>query len=214
MEISSGREFPLARLIISFIIATFLFTIIFLFVNSVLYLNYQGASENNDAINVSLYEGNLNCTFEYFYNTSTLLYHSGVKIALLEDRFGKNDPAVLELKKEYTSLQFQHLALVRGFNEKCGKNLQIILFFYSNDDKTVKESEKVGYILDTLKLRYPDKLMIYAFDANLDQSDIQNEILKYNLKSFPTVILNNVTLPRIENIKQIEEKINNITFPD
>mgnify|MGYP001559254406 FL=1 len=207
MEISSGREFPIARLILSFVIATVLFIIIFLFVNSVSYLNYQSAKANNEIINISLYVGNINCTFEYFYNISALIYNSGVQIGLLEERLGKNDPAVLELKKSYTALQFKHLFLVKEFNEKCNKNLQIILFFYSNDDEIVKESEKVGYILDTLKSKYPNKLMIYSFDVNLDQSEIQNEILKYKLKTFPAVILNNMTLPKIKNIKQIEESI-------
>lgn len=195
--------------LLSFLIATILFIIIFSVAYSVSYSNYKSISENNNIINNSINRLNIylaqeGCDYNLLRNSSELLDLVGSRLNLLETRFGKNDLRVLDQKKLYSQLQFEHFQIVENFNAKCDTNFTTIIFLYSNNAPADKSSENVGEILSTLKNKYPGKLMIYSFDYNLNADTINRIKINYNITSAPVIVVNNDHPIIINNIDQIE----------
>ncbi len=129
----------------------------------------------------------------------------GRTLTYLEDKFGKDNERIIELKKEYSLISIRQFLLVKKFSKECNKNLTIILFFYSNiNNKT--ESEMQGFILDSLYLKYPKNVVIYALDYDLDCKAIDTLENVYNITQVPSLVINDKTylgfVPKneIENI--------------
>ena len=128
----------------------------------------------------------------------------GRTLTYLEDKFGKDNERIIELKKEYSLISIRQFLLAKKYSERC-KNLTIILFFYSNvNNKT--ESEMQGFILDSIYLKYPEKVVIYALDYDLDCKAIDTLENVYNITQVPSLVINDKTylgfVPKneIENI--------------
>ena len=90
--------------LLAFLIASFLFTLIFLFTYSVSYINYSDISDQNNYISDSILRlqsaiKNNQCATDLLLNASVRLDIVGSRISLLESRFGKTDERVLEQKK-------------------------------------------------------------------------------------------------------------------
>ena len=130
----------------------------------------------------------------------------GRNLAILEKKLGKKDPIVLELKKEYSLLSIRQWLLVKKFKEECNKNLIIILFFYSNE-RNASLSEAQGYVLDFLYQKYPEKIVIYAFDVDLDLKiiDLLEEI--FEIKQVPSLVINGKTYYGLKTRSEIEKII-------
>ncbi len=127
----------------------------------------------------------------------------GKTLDILEDRFGKTDERVLEQKKKYAFLEVQHFLNIKKYNEECDENLTTVLFLYSNKGENENVAERVGYVLNNLKSKYPEKVMVYSFDYDLTLTMI--DILKavYNITSPNTLLIDEQI--KIEEIKSIEE---------
>lgn len=121
----------------------------------------------------------------------------------LEARLGKDNPDVISLKKDYTLLSLKQWLLVKRIKEECGKNLTIILFFYSNK-QNASLSEAQGYVLDYLYLKYPNTLVTYALDTDLDLPvlDVVKEV--YGIRQVPSLVINEVTYPGFQPKQKLE----------
>lgn len=211
---SYRKDNYLGKLLLSFIITLWVFSVIFLVSNYFSVLNYQGIANQNSLLNKSLRDmdsllnkSGISCDSSLLFDSSEKLDIVGSRIALLEERFGKNDLRVLEQKKVYTDLELKHSKIIENFNELCSFNYSIFSFFYSNDNDMSVESDRVGFILSTLKNSFPGKVMIYSYDFNLNYESIDNLKDKYNLTSAPMVVVNgNSIYP--ENIVQLEKYLN------
>jgi hypothetical protein len=128
----------------------------------------------------------------------------GRRLAFLEEKYGKNDEKVIALKKEYSLLSIRQWLLVEEFKDNCYGNLTIILFFYSNR-RNVSDSEIQGSILDYIYYHYPKKVVIYAFDYDLDLEVIN--ILKevFGIKQVPSLIINQKVYTGLVSREMIEE---------
>jgi len=205
-----NRQFPTGRLIASFIIATVLFIIIFVFASSISYLNYQKIENQNNIILVYLEEMDAlllkqNCNNEILLKSSEILDQVGGRLNLLETRFGKKDPRVLEQKSLYTAIELKHLEIIKQFQSQCNEDFITILFFYSNNKPFNKASENVGRILSTFKRKDLENRMIYSFDYNLNIPPINNLKQGYNLTIAPIIIVNNNEPEQINNINDLDK---------
>ena len=201
----------LIRLFWAFLIATLVFTGIFLFAYSVSYLNYQYIANQNNLIEESIIE--IEKYLEEDCNASLVLQASekldvvGVRLDMLEKKFGKTDYRVLEQKKLYSVLEKRHFDIIQKFNENCGANYSTVFFFYSNLEGYETRNDRVAYILRSLKGLYPDKIMVYSFDYDLDYELINELKEEYGVNSIPSVVFNEGEPFSLENIKQIESEI-------
>ena len=203
------RKFYKGRLILAFLLTNLIFTIIFLTSFSVSYINYQGISAQNNIINQYIAELNpytniSNCNNSILFDASEKLDSVGSRISLIETRFGKDDSRVVEQKLLYSDLESRHYEIVKELNKKCNKNFTTILFFYSNEDQFDEESEKAGYILGAFKNRYPEKIMIYSFDYDINYPIINKLKEKYKINAVPSVLINEKDIVIVKNIRDLE----------
>lgn len=196
------------RLALSFLIATFIFFSGFLI--SYLVSSYQckAISESQERLRYNLLEieiqrdlGDCNNFNPYIFSGE--LDYVGSVTEALETRFGKLDPKVVEQKKVYSLIQAQHFLFVRENVEKCKIDLDVILFFYSNEWPYADSAEKIGLMLYSLKNRR--EVMVYSFDLDLDSSTIEILRDKYNISQPNTLIINeNIKIESPENVEEIE----------
>jgi len=212
---SNRREFPLLRLLLSFILATATFIIILLIASGVSYYNYQKiSSQNNEIIeylnqiDILLNMSVADCGEDILIKSSKILDEVGGKLSLLETRFKKNDPRVLEQKKLYSEIELKHLSIIKQIEKLCQKNYTKIIFFYSNYKSLEEESSRMGFILRAFKNKNPEQIMIYSFDYNLDSETIQNLKKEYNITSAPIIVINDQNKLYVKNLRELDIYLN------
>ncbi|MBI2628923.1 hypothetical protein HYW74_02480 [Candidatus Pacearchaeota archaeon] len=207
-----NRKHPIKHYLMAFIASTIIFILISLISYSISYLNYRDISSRNNVINdyindLSGYISELNCSNQLLFDSSERLDEVGFKMSILENRFGKDDVRVISQKKLYTQLELNHFNIVREFNNKCNTSFNTIIFFYSNKKEVKDENERVGFVLSTLKNKWPEDVMIYSFDYNLDSYLIYDLKSKYKVIDTPFVLVNERDKVEVKNIKDIERLI-------
>ncbi len=211
------RPLYTGRIILSFILATFLFLSGFWVSELISYKISQETQFEQENLQYEFF--NLKLKREILSDTCNLteygsffnqLEEMGKYMDTLEKRLGKNDKMVLEQKKVYSMLLVQHFLFTKERNEKCGDSFPTILFFYSNRPGYIDESYSLGRILTSLKNQNGD-IMIYSLDYDLDSDLIDILKQKYNISEPNTLIIEEKTkLEDIENIKEIEQEIKTI----
>ncbi len=205
-----------SRYLISFLIGTFVFLMVFGISYSLSYLEFQRISSLQGNLAYDIFSHRLDyslfdkpiCNEESFDKVSKDLNFQGRIIDDLENKLGKNDKNVLFRKKFYTLIELEHFDFVNLLNEKCGFDIQTILFFYSNKNKDGESSEELGKLLSTV-YRRNENLMIYSFDINLDSEIIGELKNKFGIDEPLTLIINGEDLVvNPENINDIESHLN------
>lgn len=128
----------------------------------------------------------------------------GRHLAFLEEKYGRKDRRVLALKKEYSLLSIRQWLLMRKYKEQCYEDLTIILFFYSNE-RNVSDSELQGSILDYIYHSHPEKVVIYAFDYDLDLEAINTLEEIYGIKQVPSIVVNQKVYAGLTKSETIEK---------
>jgi len=125
-------------------------------------------------------------------NESTLtkeLFEISQKLETVGNSLGQDNPDFLMLKKYYSILQIKHWLLLKKAARDCKMVIVSIVYFYG-DKKTCPQCEDQGYILTTLREKYPF-LRIYAFDYNLSLAPLETIKSIYKLKDeLPILIIN------------------------
>jgi len=134
-------------------------------------------------------------------------FNLGQQIEILEKNLGKDNEIVKDLKEDYSLLSIRQWLLVKQVKEKCDKDINIILFFYSNKVNT-SESESQGYVLDYLYEKYPDTVVIYAFDIDGDNPALNTIKAVYGVKRAPSVVINERLFTGFQSKEKIERLLN------
>lgn len=203
------------RYLISLIITTFVFLLIFAVSYSISYLELQRISNLQVGVGYDIFKDKLDyslfnapiCDKESFEKISLDLGFQGRIIDDLERKLGKQNENVLLRKQFYVLIELEHFEFVKEFNQKCGKNIDTIFFFYSNNDSYLKESEEAGRILGAVHSRN-ENLIIYSFDVDLASNLVDKLEDRYNITDSPTVVINEkakIKLPA--NIQEIERHL-------
>lgn len=210
-----GNKISVPRAVLSFIIALFVIIIAFSVGYAVSFFNYQRVLtiQNDIKTNIlttqlsqDLLQGCNNDTFSFF---SSQLDQAGTLIGILEDRFGKEDPNVLEQKKQYMLLEIQHFIAVKNYAKTCNKTIDTILFFYSNSKEGSEEGQEIGKILANIKEQRNSNVMIYSFDYDTDLGIIQLLKKLYNVDSPNEVVVNEkIVLKGVNDINYITDALN------
>ncbi|HJX50613.1 MAG TPA: hypothetical protein VJ438_04070 [Candidatus Nanoarchaeia archaeon] len=204
------------RYIFSLLIGTGIFILIFLLANFISYLEFQRITTLQGKTAYGIFESKLNydffnemCSQEALEDISQQLGFQGAVIDDLEKKLGKKNSEVLFQKKFYTLVELEHLNFITDYNKKCNSSFNTIMFFYSNNPLYYKDNDKLGRLLDAIYSKYPEKVIIYSFDVDLDSELISKLKQKYDIEKVPTVIMNQkVTLFNPQNIQEIEIHLN------
>lgn len=112
------------------------------------------------------------------------------RLSYAENNLGKDNPEVVQLKKQYSLLEIKDYLLMQQISEKCHTKIVSILYFYSNAGNC-QDCERSAEVLTYLRQTYPD-LRVYSFDYNLDLSALKTLIALRKVDGpFPAVIVNN-----------------------
>jgi len=205
------------RYLWAFLIGTTIFIFGFALTYSVAYLEYQRISTLQGPLSYKIFQDKLQfslfgkdiCSEDTYKEVSEDLAFQGSITSNLEEKMGKDDKNVLFRKKFYSLILLEHFELVNIINQECDKNINTILFFYSNEKEDIEASEDVGRILGVLHERNEDDLFIYSFDMNLDSKIITSLREKYLVSAPMKIILNeNKTFTTLNNIDEIEPLLN------
>ena len=92
-----------------------------------------------------------------------------------------------QLKRKYFILEIKSYSLLKELREKCGKENEIILFFYDVTDN--EESLKQGFALDKLVNKNP-KLIVFSIDREFEEPMLKTIKEFYNITKGPSIIIN------------------------
>ncbi len=199
----------LRRYLASFLIATFLFILIFAVAHSFAYVIYERNARESEVIQKYISDldndlRNQSCSDHLMFDASSKLDNVGNRIDLLEKRMGKSDPRVVAQKKQYGELEYAHFRIVQRLNKDCGARFITLLYFYTQAKEESDANEQTAYILNAFKAEDSDRIMIYSFDASLDSGLIKNIRAWYNVTTTPLVVVNEKDSLTLRNIKQLD----------
>ncbi|MBS3090400.1 hypothetical protein J4433_01375 [Candidatus Pacearchaeota archaeon] len=130
------------------------------------------------------------------------------KISFMEVQLGKDNEGVIKLKKYYSLLEIKHYLSMEKRRKECNMSYSMILFFYSNSRDKIAESERQGYVLDSIRQRYEvENVKIYALDKDLDLYIIEGLARFYNVSDSPTIVMNDQLLEGFHSKEEIESII-------
>ncbi|MGC9133566.1 MAG: hypothetical protein ACP5GJ_04160 [Nanopusillaceae archaeon] len=136
----------------------------------------------------------LECTENYFSFLQYLksqIAQIGLELTYLEspENIYFNKGEVDYLKSQYFNLEYLHFLLTRNYIEECDyTNFTLILYFYNNKVCST-ECYNEGDILTYLYTKYYDSLYIYSFDSSYPNYFIRYYDLKYNITTWPFIIM-------------------------
>lgn len=140
-------------------------------------------------------------------NESTLtkeLFDISQKLESVGNTLGKDNPDFLMLKKYYSILEIKHWLLLKKVAKDCKTNVVSIVYFYG-DKKNCSSCEDQGYILTTLREKYPF-LRVYSFDYNLALAPLDTIKSIYRLKpDLPIVVVNDDEFYGLKSKEELEE---------
>jgi len=198
------------------LIAAALFFVVFQASYFISYLEFERVASLQDPISYQIFGDKLQytlfdkniCEEAGFQKISADLGYQGQLIGQLEERFGVNDERVIFRKKFYTLVQLEHFEFIKLINEECNRSINSILFFYSNEEADLDNSETMGNILGPIYQRNKDNLVLYSLDLNLDSDIIRSLKEKYSVGEEPLVIVNeDQRFTKIDNINEIENHL-------
>ncbi|MEK6825924.1 MAG: hypothetical protein AABY00_04010 [Nanoarchaeota archaeon] len=198
-----------SRYVLSFIIATSLFLIIFYVANSFSYVSYERNTKDHQIITnyiseLDNYLKNQTCSTNYLFDASSKLDTVGQRIDLLEKRLGKSNLRVLEQKKDYSELEYAHFRIIQRLIEDCKADFLTLLYFYTQEKDESDDNEKTAFILNAFKAEDSDHIMVYSFDASLDSGFIKNLRTWYNITTTPAVVVNGRDIFKVTHITQLD----------
>lgn len=131
----------------------------------------------------------------------------GKQVGALEKRLGKENKQVLVQKEVYQLVEVETLLLLERIKDECDLDVNIILFFYTNQEHDEKGSntvcEEQGAILDNIYYNYGDKVAIFVFDVNTDNPALNTLREVYGINKVPTLIINEETHEGYQSYYQI-----------
>ncbi|MBT4376619.1 hypothetical protein HOD29_04560 [archaeon] len=143
------------------------------------------------------------CNLESYEEIGEVLDFQGSMFSQLETQLGKKDDEINTKKENYYLLQLSHYNLMKKLNEECSFERNFVLFFYSNDELEVDNSERLGRIITHLKAQ-DDSVMVYSFDGNSNSDLMKLVRSKFGIGNEVTILVNeDIKLTSVKDIDDI-----------
>lgn len=125
----------------------------------------------------------------------------GQQLESLEKRFGSDNKEVESIQERYHLYQVREYLFFKKLNERCGSEIPLILYFYSDDcDMCIAQ----GRILDALYAKNKS-INIYAIDYEVDNLALTSLKNLYGVNTTPSVVVNEKTYNRFLRFEELEE---------
>ena len=112
-------------------------------------------------------------------------------------------PQYKDLKKDYTLVLLRYWLFSERVKTDCKRNLTTILYFYSKDCGIKCDNQ--GFILDYIKQKYKDRVLIFAIDRDIDLPIVKLVRRSFNVTSTPSLIINGKTYNKFMDRSSLEE---------
>ncbi len=93
----------------------------------------------------------------------------------------------IETKREYMINQIKYWLYLERLKSSCNLNITTLIYFYSNKDCDLCKDQ--GIVLDYMKNRHKNNLMIFAFDKDIELNSIKIIIKSYGVEELPSIII-------------------------
>jgi hypothetical protein len=127
----------------------------------------------------------------------------GHKLTYLEDEKNIFDP---ELKKQYFVLQAESYLLSSKVREMCDGSSILLIHFYSNKDCDDCRQQGVEILRARDELS-GTKLKLYSFDGELGSPVADAFMQKYNISTYPSIVIDGKTYPGYHSSSEIRQLI-------
>ncbi|MCC7575101.1 hypothetical protein KO361_05925 [Candidatus Woesearchaeota archaeon] len=144
------------------------------------------------------------CAIEDLGFLSDDLHELSMKVEYMENQLGSKNKDVQELKNFYSIIQLRHWVLMTKIKEQCETEVTNIVYLYSNEGDC-KECADQGFILSYLKRT--EKVNIYSVDININNNAVRTLKQVYNVKTAPTLIINQEKHEEFKTLNQLKELI-------
>jgi len=115
----------------------------------------------------------------------------GRQLSNLEARYSKGDMGILQLKEPYFLLQIRHYLLMQESKSRCGTDVDLVLYFYSNDESECPRCDDQGYVLSFLQDKVgSEKIRLYSFDVRSTSPAVQTLSGLYDVETVPLMVIN------------------------
>lgn len=129
----------------------------------------------------------------------------GDKLSFAEQRLGKQDQQVIELKKEYSLLEIRDYLLMQKFSDTCHITPITVLYFYSNTGDC-SSCDRAGYALSYMRKTYP-RIRVYSFDYHLDLGALKTLIEVKKIKpTLPAFVIQKKRFYGFTSLAQLEKE--------
>ncbi len=112
--------------------------------------------------------------------------------------------------RDYFVTELQYFLISEKMKSKCKMDSVNVLYFYTQTE----ESDRQGYVLDFIKKKFGDQVMIFSFNANFEGEPMIEMLTKaHGLEDFPATAIDGKTFegytPEEEVEKAVCETLNN-----
>lgn len=107
------------------------------------------------------------------------------RVKFMENQLGYDDAQVSLIRDQYALLQIKDYILKKQLKERCGENIETILYFYGPDCIDCKEQ---SIVLDEISTRYP-QIRIYWFDIDSKTPAMKTLLSIFSVKDIPASVI-------------------------
>jgi thiol-disulfide isomerase/thioredoxin len=145
--------------------------------------------------------------YSIFYNNLRNLDATATRLETYAKDSRINDASFIDLKRDYTIEQLRYWLLSKQARDVCKEDLVRVLYFFSTDTEC-PDCANQAFVLDYLKHKYGDKVLIFSIDANFEQEPMIS-ILKqqYNISKYPTLIVENQKIDGFSSREDLETNL-------
>ena len=190
------REFHGNRFLVSLIISTFLFALALGSGNFLSLQKVYDVEEMNYDIQTNIGSNDLSyllflqnpCDVELDNELNQELYDAGRRLSFVETQRGRGSKEARNMREYYSLLEIKHYLFMKDIKEKCGKDYDLILYFYEECDMCQDQ----GFILKYFKDKYTN-VFVYSFDFYSTNEAVKSIKRIYNITGVPGTVINGVT---------------------
>lgn len=142
----------------------------------------------------------INLSQEFENDLSGELSEMARRVKFMENQLGYDDARVSLIRDQYALLQIKDYMLKKQLQERCGENIETILYFFGQDCSKCKEQ---SIVLDEIGARYPE-IRIYWFDIDSTTPAMKTLLSIFNVKDVPALVIKDKYYEDIQSLEEIE----------
>ena len=199
------------KFLLAFIISTFLFIIAISFGSFLSILKVYDIEEMQYDIITDVNANNLGyllfledpCDVEIGNEINEEISDLGRKLSFMETQRGNGNEEVKRLREYYSLLQIKHYLFMKSIKEECGKDYELVLYFYEECDLCSDQ----GFLLKYFKDKY-DNVFVYTFDYYSDNDAVKTLKRVHNVTGVPFTVINEIGYSEFLSKEELTETLN------